>query len=318
MQLESPVLHAAAADYWPEAVFVNAQAISRLSRPDYLDAPVVGVSVPGLAERPMLFCAYLLAMNSLNYQFWEPAARFEAQSTTSALPVTRYAKGDLVGAMAMENCFSEWWMRHCDLSLADPACLVTTVQGMRSELERLGVQSIFGDIPAPTSRMDRLQEVLNAGVLQALATGVTARAVNCLTLGWQDAAWIANLLPVSFQDPYLKKAQLALMLIGGQFRQLGLTVRLDVSAAADYQLPRVLRRMGVLEYCEPLARMVDDGILLVEGERYERALRAATIYAVAGIAEHLGAGIEQVDFWLWSQRNNGAPSNFHLCQTANY
>lgn len=318
METESPVFYAAAGDYWPDAVSVNYEAVSRLQRPEHLDAPVVGVRTPELAERPALFCAYLLAMNSLNYQFWEPAARSQDQSTTSALPLTRYTHDGLVGALALENSFSEWWMRHCDPALSDTFCLDTTIQGMREELTANGLQSIFGDIPAAQSRLRLLDEVLDAGLLQALATGLTARAYNCKALGWQDAAWVASLLPACYQDPYLKKAQLAVMLMGGQFRQLGVPVQLDVSAAADYQLPKVLRRLGVLEYGAELAALVDGGIVLVEGDRYESALRAATVHAASAIAEHFATGTEQVDFWLWAQRNDGAPSNFHLCQTTNY
>lgn len=324
MEHESPALYAAAGDYWPEAAFVNVEAISALVRPDVIDEPVVGINVPELAERPALFCAYLLAMNSLNYQFWSPAERTEFQSTTSALPLTRYTKDGLVGALAMENSFSQWWMRHCNLELDDSSCLHTTIEGMRKELDfdtaegLPGLSRIFGDIPAPQSRVRLLDEALNAGLLQALAAGLTARVAHCQALGWQDAAWVANLLPKCYQDDYLKKAQLALMLIAGQFRQLGMRVSLDVSAAADYQLPKVLRRLGILVYGEQLAQLVDQGYLLVEDVRYERAIRAATIYAVSAIAEHFNTGVEQVDFWLWTQRNDGAPSNFHLCLTTNY
>lgn len=318
MEVESPALYAAAGDYCPEDVLVNAEAILSQPRPEFLDSPVVGVRVPELAERPALFCAYLLAMNSLNYQFWSPAGRAEFQSATSALPLTRYNKDGLVGAVAMENCFSQWWMRHCNPDLDDNSCLATTIKGMRDELDANGLESIFGDIPAAQSRLRLLDEALNAGLLQALSAGLTARAINCRTLGWQDAVWVASLLPNCFQDPYLKKAQLAVMLIGGQFRQLGLQVDMDVSAAADYQLPKVLRRLGILEYGPQLAKLVDEGFLLVEGDRYERALRAATVYAVAALAEHFNTGVEQVDFWLWSKRNEWPPSNFHLCLTTNY
>lgn len=311
-------MYAAANDYWPEAVHVNIEAITRLARPELLDTPVLGVDAPSLAERPPLFVAYLVAMNSLNFQFWAPAGRSEFQSTTPALPLTRYTQHGLVGALAMEACFLQWWLRHCDTHLDDSSCLFGTLSGMRQELESRGLQSIFGDIPAAEHRERLLDEVLNAGLLSAIAAGLTARVVHCRSLGWQDAQWIASLLPSCYQDPYLKKAQLALMLVGGQFRQLGLPVELDVSAAADYQLPKVLRRLGVLVYDEALAALVDQGLMLVEGDRYERALRAATVYAVAALAEHFKAGVEQVDFWLWSQRNEGAPSNFHLCMTTNY
>ena len=318
---ESPVLTAALADYWHDEAGVDVSAIERLVRPELLDAPVVGVNLPAIAERPALFCAYLIAMNSLNYQFWEPAGGPDFRTDQSSLPLTRYTKDGLVGALAMENSFSQWWMRHCNPELDDASCLHSTIEGMRSELEGAGsrgIENIFGGIPAAESRRRILDEVLDAKVLQALSAGLTARVVHCQALGWQDAAWVASLLPNSFQDDYLKKAQLALMLIAGQFRQLGMPVELDVSAAADYQLPKVLRRMGVLVYGETLEHLVDNGYLLVEGDRYERALRAATVYAVAAIAEHFNTGVEQVDFWLWTQRNEGPASNFQLCLTTNY
>lgn len=81
---------------------------------------------------------------------------------------------------------------------------------------------------------------------------------------------------------FYKRAQLAAAMMHGRFPDDGRWAIRDEAAFtifADYNLPNVLRSLGILEYSPDLRARIDDGELLVEGSREELELRAATIHA---------------------------------------
>lgn len=93
---------------------------------------------------------------------------------------------------------------------------------------------------------------------------------------------------------------------------------MDVSVAADYQLPKVLRHLGVLTYSPKVAGLVDNELPIVSGSPEERAIRAATVLGAEELAKHLGLSIPQLDSWLWLQRNAAKAAKFHLTETTYY
>lgn len=97
-----------------------------------------------------------------------------------------------------------------------------------------------------------------------------------------------------------------------------LACALDVTAAAVYQLPKVLRTLGILRYSEILAQSVDSETPIAKEGAEERAIRAATIIACDLLATHFGCSIAEVDFWLWLNRNQSHDAKFHLTFTSAY
>ncbi len=311
MNDNNPVYLQAAADYFPGLVSVRHDVIEAMARPPELGAmgPVLGNS--RMSDRPLLFTAYFIAMNVLNYQFW-------SRSDTGEL--VRYQHQGQVGALAMQAAFQRCWESYIPADAFEPRAVACAVRGIRNELEVHGVQGLLGDIPRAGSRLELLDEVLNVPRLLTAAEFLVSRVLGEDQLGWGDAALLAYLFPKSYADPYLKKSQLTLMFLASQWRAMnkGHQVQLDVSAAADYQLPKVLRALNVLDYSDAVARRVDSAELFEEDHDFERALRAATVHACDALANRFGAGIEAVDFWLWQQRNAAKDRPFHLCATTRY
>ena len=92
----------------------------------------------------------------------------------------------------------------------------------------------------------------------------------------------------------------------------------DVKAFADYQMPRVLRALGILDYTQSLADAVDRGVLIPILSAGERAIRAATILACEDIAKVTDATPADVDNLLWQSQGAAGQTLFHRTRTTWY
>lgn len=89
----------------------------------------------------------------------------------------------------------------------------------------------------------------------------------------------------------------------------------ELTAFADYRLPQLLRREGILRFSPELARCIENRELIPAGSDEEIEIRATTIYAVEVIKRMLSArGINrlsiEVDWILWG-RTRGLDSPPH-------
>jgi hypothetical protein len=136
--------------------------------------------------------------------------------------------------------------------------------------------------------------------------------------GIEHARAIALMLPSGYEDPFLKKAQLCMWMAKGMLEAGGMAApEVDSTAFADYQIPKVLRGLGVLGYGEELAAKVDAGLVLEESGPMEVAIRAATVVACEKISQSKSISAPALDFWLWSRRNEFAEP-FHRVRTMRY
>ena len=127
---------------------------------------------------------------------------------------------------------------------------------------------------------------------------------------------------------FYKRAQLAAGMVyqafGGQgwgaFKDFG-----QLTVYADYKLPQVLRKLGILVYDEALSALVDSQTPIPAGSRMEIEIRAATVWAgeqirqaLAGRAPKITAA--HIDFWLWetSQRKSPDDRPYHRTLTTAY
>jgi hypothetical protein len=106
----------------------------------------------------------------------------------------------------------------------------------------------------------------------------------------------------------------------------GAITRVDkLTAAADYKLPWILRRLGILSYSPALAARIDNRSLIARGSAEEIEIRACTIWAVQYILNQLlrrlpklcAADINDM-LWLMSQAHKPADEPYHLCDTTAY
>ena len=130
---------------------------------------------------------------------------------------------------------------------------------------------------------------------------------------------LADAFPVAFGDPYLKKAQLAVSMYAGYLRNLGQSVSTaGLTAMADYQVPRVLRALGILTYAPALATTIAERRPVAPGSSEESAIRAATVIACEAIADHLGVTAADVDNLRWLSQGHANDAPFHLTLTTRY
>jgi hypothetical protein len=99
----------------------------------------------------------------------------------------------------------------------------------------------------------------------------------------------------------------------------------QLTVYADYKLPQVLRKLGILVYDEALSAQVDSRTPIPAGSRREVEIRAATVWAGELIrqallprAPHLTAA--HVDFWLWETSQQKSPDDrpYHRTLTTAY
>lgn len=240
-----------------------------------------------------------IALNSINYQFWDIGQKGE---------FIRYAYKGEVGALGMVKAFKGAWS-------APDSPISKARQGI--SMSASDVQKVFGNIPSPQSRADILNEVLSSPDLPRLARALADRAASQGIFDTAMASQLADAFPLAYGDPVLKKAQLAVSEAWVKSKNAGFEVQSDLTAFADYQIPNILRALGVLLYSPSLAARIDGMQPLAYDSPEERAIRAASLIAVERIAQESGAPVAAVDHYLWSRRKE-ASTPFHLTFTTAY
>ena len=285
--------------YAPALVKVDHQLICSIPWPANSAEPMsLELSEP-MASDPVAAICFLLAMTSINYRFWtlEPNGS-----------VSRYCHMGKTGARALWASFEAAWgpNLHYGAELA-------------TRLRADDFKTLFGLMPDQEGRLAILSELLDPDKLQAVAQLLLADLRSNGKATVEQAAGLAAFFPLAFDDPYLKKAQLALSMIAAVLRDTGIAVNVaDLTAFADYQVPRVLRALGVLDYSPSLADRVDHHHLLEEGGQEELSIRAATIIACEAIAAHTGGTSADIDNLLWLSQDIAGETPFHLTETRWY
>jgi hypothetical protein len=128
--------------------------------------------------------------------------------------------------------------------------------------------------------------------------------------------------------PFLKRAQICvadLRAITGAVGVGDIHGIERLTAFADYKLPQLLRRFGVIHYAPALAAQVDSYTLIPAGSAAEVEIRAATLWAVELLRRALSQrGItrtaSEIDYRLWSESQTKAPDErpYHRTRTIYY
>jgi hypothetical protein len=108
---------------------------------------------------------------------------------------------------------------------------------------------------------------------------------------------------------FYKRAQIAVADLWGALGGQGLGAFRDLehlTAFADYKVPQVLRRLGILVYDAHLAGLVDSRAELPPGSAEEVEIRAATIWGVEELRRALAAAGRsvrafEIDWYLWEE-----------------
>lgn len=294
----NPIIYQANLDFQPSIVNINNEVISQLYfslenknlLTNYIDN---FYSKNSLHEN----ITFILMFNSINYQFWD---LIDSE-------FVRYSKNNDIGAIAAFNSFINFYnyLKHKEFN--------------SNEINIDNIQLFFGNIPNINSRIKIFKESINITIIQECISLIENYLFNKQLIDTSLAFQISQKLPKSYSEPYLKKIQLALYEIGKLYEYYYFKpIKYDITVAADYQIPKVLYGMNVLEYSTELIYKIDNHLLIEENSTMENAIRAATILACDQISKIHNIDIPTLDKFLWLQRNNFSNFNFHLTKTTKY
>jgi len=286
-----------------DMVLINSSAIKALPIPSRCRAlPKWDWCIDGRLGEDTKFLGpamFWIVANSINFRFW---------SLEDGI-LKRYEHRGKTGSTAMMCSLREAWD-----DTASPAAL-------RLIEKKNDWKSVFGDIPALQERVAILHEVLEGNTLEIAANILIDRCMTNRSLCIEDATLLGLFFQKAYgRDNYLKKAQIAISAIAGFIASKERGISMDLTAMADYQVPRVLRAMGIIEYRDDLACMVDatNRVLIDENSPEERAIRGSTIIACEKIAAAHKVNSVAVDHFLWSSQMVAGNTQFHLTETTNY
>lgn len=99
----------------------------------------------------------------------------------------------------------------------------------------------------------------------------------------------------------------------------------QLTGKADYKIPQVLRRLGILRYSSKLAAMVDSRLEIAQHSEFEVEIRANMLWATHLISQRLIQTYPdlhpvKVDYILWNLSQNKYPEDkpYHLTKTIYY
>lgn len=246
--------------------------------------------------------AWVLVLDALNFCFWSWAGDREERWTVDYEGTRHDGYWALVAALrkAVDRGQPLWDADYL-LSASD------------SELVAIFDPADSDGIPIPQleRRVAHLREVglgLREVPIEELIGAADGSAVKLVES-------VCRLFP-SFDDQvmvdgkqvrFLKRAQILIADLYGAFDRQGLGAFSDMhelTAFADYKVPQVLRRFGVLQYSPALEAALREVRLIPANSRWELELRAATIWACELIRQALerrGTPLRafEIDWALW-------------------
>ena len=280
---------------------------------------------PNNSERT---AAWVFVLDALNFCFWSehanPAIRWRVEWRGETVD------GYWALAAALSRAMDE------GVPLDDPAWLASVTP---VELRHIFRPADTGgeQIPLFANRVANLQE-LGRGLLEiGGGKGAAAQLIrDCNGSALELVARVASIFP-SFNDVawlhgrevrFFKRGQILAADLAGALAgtELGQFTDLDqLTAFADYKVPQVLRRFGILTYDPDLAERIARRELISPGSLEEIEIRAATIWAVEALRlalARLGKNqtASEIDWLLW-QAGQELPSDaepYHRTRTIYY
>jgi hypothetical protein len=261
--------------------------------------------------------AYLTTFNSISFSYWgDPKWTI------------RYDEKQYDGAWAMLTCVGKAIQEKSNIFNSD-------------YLSRLSIDEfkkiLFGNIEIPliTERLEYLHEVG-----QVVTNKYLGSFRNIVEEGRYDADKILEVIIrdfPSFQDvsqygsekvEFYKRARLLVSDISHNCRGkhgFELSGIENLTACADYKLPQVMRRYGILNYSAELSAIIDSKTEIPSGDKKEVEIRANTIQAVELIKQRLCRTLPEIksmdiNDYLWLEGQIKLPTDrpYHRTRTTAY
>jgi len=233
--------------------------------------------------------------DTVNFCFWaeKDKPKWKVEWPDNSRPVD--------GWYALTKCFDRALIRKVPILKAEYLENLTL-----GETKSLFSGNENTEIPLLEKRMENLKE---AGKI--LREKYDGEFINVLKKAEYDAIKIARLIIEdfpSFRDIsklngkeiyFLKRAQICVQDLS-YLKELKIKNVNTLTAFADYKIPQMLRRFGVISYSRDLAKKIDDYVFLPAGSREEIGIRSATIWCIELIKQKLEKySAAEIDNALW-------------------
>lgn len=184
--------------------------------------------------------------------------------------------------------------------------------GLRIEkiTEEFGNKMILERFPLIQQRLSHLREI----------SSYTGDYASDIYNNSNDLESCLNMILLKFpgyaQDMFLKRASLFFMQVYRQSFLFCEQINM-LPIPADYQIPKMLEYMGILNYSNKLKNMINNGEIIPSGSIMECEIRASAIEACRMLGERSQKDPSTIDNWLWLNRKS-CKNNFHLTITTDY
>jgi hypothetical protein len=276
---------------------------------------------------------WVLALDALNFCFWSQSSDPDDRWKVAYGGDVYDGYWALVAALrrAVDEGMQLW----------DPATLANLTTEAVAHMLR-PVDASTPAVPLFEQRVHNLNE-LGRGLLafvevrsgdgvQPVEVFLACANRSAATLVEQVVQWLPSFNDIAMyrgnEVRFYKRAQILAADLHGAFGGEGPGAFDDLhilTAFADYKVPQVLRRMGILTYSDDLARRIDARELIPAGSEPEVEIRAATIWACELLRQALDESSAsmtamQIDWALWQagQRASADDRTYHRTLTVFY
>lgn len=264
-------------------------------------------------SRAELTAQYLLVVDSLNFCFW-PSDGLEYEHLSKGLKARVEADPSCISAQSLISMTAE--QVSSLFLLPSPNQLIPLADERARLLNEVG-RVLLGSFQGQAANLIRAAEGSARKLLEMIASHFPGFRDHAIYKGRQVFIY--------------KRAQIFIADLYGAFagKDLGSFSDIEtITMFADYRVPVVLQKMGILDYHPLLSQIVEKKQEVVPGSTEEVEIRAMTIVAVermrlALMAKHPEAEGKllslHIDWWLWGEgERTREQDTHHRCLTIYY
>lgn len=188
-----------------------------------------------------------------------------------------------------------------------------TIYSFKEAINKFSTLLSHNRFPLLEERIKHLNELIETDAIQFIIKLVNRKDHTNIQSYMTE---LISLYPGFASDIFLKRASLFFIQL---FRRFG-WFKDDLHTLhvpADYQVPKMLRDFGCIQYSHSLRTKIETSNLIHKGSLEECEIRAATILAIKELCELTGWNVAEVDGYFFLRRHE-SKSAFHLTITTDY
>lgn len=178
-------------------------------------------------------------------------------------------------------------------------------------------QIVFHRFPNVENRIKHLKEILNIMKHEPYFIPLVVEEIHKGSLNMKSFLnKIISTYPGYSGDMFLKRLFLLTMMLHQKGNWFVDEIH-EIPIPADYQIPKMLRWLGCIEYSSGLIDMIETHTLIPSGSLMECEIRAASIMTCKILSKKTNITMCNIDTYLWGNRKQ-CNDPFHLTVTTDY